>query len=379
MTTYVRAAEAARLLGVTPATLYAYVSRGRVERTTGPDGRTSLFALEEIEQLANKGRRTVPSTRPTIDVQVTSDITVLSDDGVHHRGRPLEELVGCTYEQVAELLWSGRLPTDTTWDPVSAADQEAIGRLPTVERPITRMAMATLLLGDLHPDDDCATAARRVLTASPVLLGATRRTGPFAHRLATAWTRRPAPELVGAVDRALVLLADHGLATSTLAVRVAASARTSPYAALAAGLAAVDGELHGSASALVHHFLAACERTDPGPEIDARRGRREMIPGFGHKVYRRLDPRVEPLLESVRAVAPSDRLALVEHTVEEVGRRIAAPPNVDLALGALTWTMGLDPHLPLFAVARIAGWAAHCEEEFAAPPLRYRGLAQRPG
>ena len=81
-------------------------------------------------------------------------------------------------------------------------------------------------------------------------------------------------------------------------------------------------------------------------------------------------------MESVRQVAPPERLALVEHTVEEVGRRIPTPPNVDLALGALTWTTGLDPRFPLFAVGRIAGWAAHCEEELAAPPLRFRGLAR---
>jgi citrate synthase len=379
MTTYVRANEAARILGVAPATLYAYVSRGRVNRTTGPDGRTSLFALDEIEELATRGRATTPTRRPTIDVQITSGVTVLSDDGVRHHGFPLEDLVTCSYEAVAELLWTGQLPAATEWAPLPVDDRQAIEQLPTTTRPITRIAMAAQLLGDLHPDDDSPTAARRLLAAGPILLGATRRTGPFAHRLATAWTRRPAAELVGAVDRALILLADHGLATSTLAVRVAASARTSPYAALAAGLAAVDGELHGSASALVHDFLAACERNDPGPEIEARRERRELIPGFGHKVYRRLDPRVEPLMEAVRAVAPADRLALVDHTVEEVGRRLPTPPNVDLALGALTWTTGLDPHFPIFAVARIAGWAAHCQEEFAAPPLRFRGLANRPG
>ena len=118
MTTYVRANEAARILGVAPATLYAYVSRGRVRRSIGPDGRTSLFALDEIEALAARGRRATPSTRPTIDVQITSGITVLSDDGVRHRGIPLEQLVGSSYEQVAELRAAARR-TLRKWDATS--------------------------------------------------------------------------------------------------------------------------------------------------------------------------------------------------------------------------------------------------------------------
>ncbi len=78
------------------------------------------------------------------------------------------------------------------------------------------------------------------------------------------------------------------------------------------------------------------------------------------------------------AVRPVDHgsLSLVDALVEEVGRRLPHQPNVDLALGALTWAAGLDPDTPLFAVARIAGWAAHFDEELAEAPLRFRGVAR---
>ena len=171
------------------------------------------------------------------------------------------------------------------------------------------------------------------------------------------------------------MLADHELATSTLAVRVAASTRPSPYAAFAGGLASIEGVLHGSASASVHRFLERCADQGPAEAVAEARSAREMVPGFGHKVYRGVDPRFDALME---AIHPIDRgsLALVDALVEEVGRQLPHQPNVDLALGALTWIAGLDPDTPLFAVARIAGWAAHYDEELAEAPLRFRGVAR---
>lgn len=380
MTTYVRAGEAARILGVSKPTLYAYVSRGRVSRTTAPDGRASLFALDEIEALAGPGRRVTAPPRPTIDVQVTSAITTLSEDGVLYRGHSLPDLTcSSSYEDVAELLWTGELPTGTRWRNPNDEDLSAcLGAVSHGIRPITRLAIASHVLADRHPNDEPPAAARRLLGVTLPLLGATRRTGTYAQRLTSAWRRRPPPELVRAVDHALVLLADHGLATSTLAVRVAASARTTAHAATAAGLAAVDGALHGSASGVVHHFLAECEQRGIDETTGEWRRRNEEFPGLGHKVYRRSDPRYVVLMEAVRRVAPPAKVELVDGLVAEVGRQVPHQPNIDLALGALTWSVGLDPDIPLFAVARIAGWAAHCAEEFEAPPLRFRGLARRP-
>ena len=144
--------------------------------------------------------------------------------------------------------------------------------------------------------------------------------------------------------------------------------------AFAAGLATLEGALHGSASAEAHRFLDACAASEPSIVMDELRRQRRPIPGFGHKVYRGVDPRFPPLLDQVRPLDP-DGADLVETVIAEAGRIMAHQPNVDLALGALTRAAGFDPDTPIFAVARIAGWAAHYDEECAERPVRFRGVA----
>jgi citrate synthase len=182
-----------------------------------------------------------------------------------------------------------------------------------------------------------------------------------------------------------VLLADHELATSTLAVRIAASVRSSPYTAIVAGLATLEGALHGSASAAVHRFLDECIVDDPATVVTRARSEHRRIPGFGHKVYRHEDPRFGPLLDAVRRIARASseagddlRLDVIDVVLAEVLRTIPSAPNVDFALGALSWVAGLPDDVPIFAVARIAGWAAHYDEELAESPVRFRGLARTP-
>ncbi len=397
MTTYVRTAEAARLLGVQPATLYAYVSRGRIRRRRAADGRTSLFALDDIESLRNVSRRTQVAPRPTIDVQIASAITRLGDDGIEIRGHRLVDIVrGRRFEDVAELLWAGRLPdaagaSPKNWPVARPLDVDAVTRTLDAARsdgvaagairlePIQRLVIAATMLDALHPDDESIVAARRLLGVAPSALGPARRSGAFALRLATAWSKRPMPAVVDAIDLALCLLADHELATSTLAVRVAASVRVSPYAALVAGLATVGGSLHGSAAAHVHHLLEECRRIGASEAIEATRAQHRRIPGFGHKIYRESDPRFLPLLDAVRAITPSDaRLTVVDDVLGRVLMALPAQPNIDFALGALTWIAGLPADAPIFAVARIAGWTAHYVEELDEAPVRFRGLARTP-
>lgn len=381
VTTYIRAGEAARLLGVSKPTLYAYVSRGKVTRRTAADGRASLFALDEIEELAGRSRRGPTAPTPTIDVQIASAVTTLSEDGVRYRGLMLDELVRDRhYEDLAELIWSGALPDGpVVWPTADAGDLERCSpahRLSELSVP-QRMALSASLLDAAHPDDGAADAARRLLVVTPPMLGATRLDGSFAARIASVWATAPSDALVRALDVALMCLADHELATSTLAVRIAASVRTSPYGALATGLAVVEGSLHGSAAPLAHRFLVECE-ADGAPAVVRRfREERRPIPGFGHKIYRSVDPRCELLLEAVRAVDPI-RAGYADEVIAEVGRVLPHPPNIDIALGALTWAAGLDPGSQIFAIARVAGWAAHYAEELAERPVRFRGLARRP-
>ena len=191
-----------------------------------------------------------------------------------------------------------------------------------------------------------------------------------------AWVPRPSAELVRAVNTVLVLLADHELATSTLAVRVAASVRSSPTAAFVAGLATMDGDLHGSASHHVHRLFVECRRDGADLVLERLRSERRRTPGFGHSIYRSRDPRFSLLLERVRSLPdPHDRMTTVDDLLAVAGHYVAQTPNVDLALGSLAYVADLPADCPLFAIARIAGWAAHYREELDERPLRFRGLS----
>jgi citrate synthase len=106
MADFLTAAEAARRLGVKPATLYAYVSRGVLSRVRAPDGRASLFGAEEVERLARRGRPRRPAG--VADITVESAITEITGDSLRFRGLDVTRLaVSRTFEEVAELLWTG--------------------------------------------------------------------------------------------------------------------------------------------------------------------------------------------------------------------------------------------------------------------------------
>ena len=189
--------------------------------------------------------------------------------------------------------------------------------------------------------------------------------------------------LLAALRAALVLLADHELAASTLAVRVAASVRADPYAAVATGLGALGGPLHGGASLGAEAMLAAAASPQDAPRVVGDLLRRTgRVPGFGHFVYRAGDPRAVCLLDLVARGAPgSARLAVAEAVLAEMRRRALPEPNIDFALAVLADVAGMITGAgeAVFAVARTAGWIAHALEEYARDvPLRPRAVYTGP-
>jgi citrate synthase len=371
VTTFVRAPEAARRLGVSLPTLYAYVSRGRVSRVTAADGRASLFDVAELDALNTRSKRVSKAPPPTIDVLIASSVTQLNEDGLSYRNRSVESLIDEPFERVAELLWTRSLPRSTpVWRAVDGI--EASQHLDVTEL----MVLATALIRS-GPNDDAPEFARVFLASIPPHFGNAETTGTFARRLTRTWHPDPPTELVEAVNSALVLLADHELATSTLAVRVAASVRSSPGAAMLAGLATVEGALHGSAARFAHDLLVDAEERGARVVLDELRAARQRIAGFGHKIYRQRDPRFDLLLGKVRQLPdPQRRLPIVESLLVEAGASVPQHPNIDLALGALHFVGGFPADTPLFAIARTAGWTAHYLEELDERPVRYRGLAR---
>ena len=410
-------AEAAERLGVKPATLYAYVSRGLLGRERSADGRTSTFDPAEIDRLARPGRAR-RGRRPAAELLVPSALTAIDRGLPWYRGLAVPELAGTrSFEEVAEWLWTARFPDPVpAWrasQPALDAGRQAQAALPPGALPLERIRViaAALPAGDelrLELRPAAVTAAGRSLVAGLVdclprlaprppgrrgqrearAPGRPGRpppdAGPIAARLWIGLSPLdPEPELVRVVDAALVLLADHELAASTVAARVAASVRADPYAVASAGLAVVSGSLHGGASLGIEALLDEIDRPDQAASVVGTRLRRgERLRGFGHRLYPDGDPRAATLLARLRATADSSpRMEVVDSLLQAARRRGLPEPNVDLALAALAHLTGMTHGAgeAIFATARTAGWIAHALEEYERnAPIRPRAVYTGP-
>lgn len=384
--------ETAELLGVKPETVYAYVSRGQLESRRTPGGRGSTFAVEEVEALARRNRRE-SGVRPGSDtaLSVRTRLTLIDKDRYYFRGVDAVELAARhSYEEVAEWLWTGRMRPGiafTAPGPSAEAARRAVAALPEHSGPVDRLRVAAVAAAAADPlrfdlSEDAVLGTARVLI--PTLVAALppkrpthRDEGPLALRLWGRLSGRPAEDAqLRVLDTALGLLADHDLAASTLAVRVAASARAHAYAAVSAGLGVIEGPLHGAAAGLAHRMLLeVLDLGSAAPVIaeELRAGRR--VPGLGHRLYPGEDPRARALfalLEEIPSAGPA--LAAARDIVATTARHAPLHANVDLALAVLTASCGMQPSAgeTIFAVARTAGWIAHALEEYAERPLRMR-------
>lgn len=376
---YLTTAEVARRLGVKTQTVYAYASRGMLRSVRLPGRRGSFFAQTEVEAFVAREERP-----PSGAVErIRTELTLLDGDEPHYRGHRVTDLASTyRFESVAELLWTGELRAAEPFptDPAAVGTvSAALAALPAAARTTDRFKVAAAVLGATDPlRFDLSPAAvvrvgRRLIGVFADALpgdsgsGDSGAGGSIAHRLAGKLGDRPVDP--GLLDLALVLLADHDLAVSTVAVRVAASARAHPYSVVSAGLGAVDGQYHGVASTLAYRFLRDAA-DDPFGAL-AERQRTGGVPGFGHRVYRTADPRADALFAALRRHdAARDVLAVVDAVTPGAGTF----PNVDLALAALMHAFGLRPDAgeAIFALARCAGWLAHAIEEYRERGLRFR-------
>jgi len=426
--------EVARRLGVKPATVYAYVSRGLLVSRRNADGKGSLFAEADVDAFAAARRRpAAPGDSPAI----RTGLTLIKDGALYLRGHDVSSLVrdrtaaawtrgdpartrtinsfqGHSFESVAMLLWTGELASFRLSPPADllALAQAVTAPLPAASRPTDRLrvivaaaAAADPLRFDTAPAAVIATGQTMLATMVAALpqVGAQQhpRDGEPFPLAALLWPRLTSADPAGAgialLNTALILLADHDIAASTLAARVAASTRAHPYAVVGAGLAALDGPLHGAASGLTYALLADAVRTgDPVGAISDRLRVGEAIPGFGHRLYPNGDPRATILLGRLREAVAADAdiapgapvpvpqtlggpdgraaLAIIDEVATAVTRRSGVAPNTDFALAAFTLLSGMsaDAGEAIFAVARTAGWIAHALEEYGDRPSRFR-------
>jgi len=377
-------AQAAARLGVKPETLYAYVSRGLIERQRGSSG-VSTYATRDIERLARAGRRT-KSLPPLV---FPSALTLIADGRVTYRGADAvtSALTHC-FEEVAEWLWTGAWPDETSWPfDGGALDQvlAAQASLPARALPLDRFRVITAVAGgvdpvrhDLRPEVVVDTARRLLRLMAHGLPRAdgreARRAEPartVAEVLWTRLTRLPrTAERIDLLDAALGMLADHELASSTLAVRMAAMVRADAYEVVGAGLNVIGGLRHGGASLTIEALLRDAARFGIPRALDGRVGDDGRLDGFGHSLYPDGDPRARALLDRLDGIdPPGDRLDTVHGVLGAVAARGAAPPNVDVALAAISFCADMPPGSgeAIFALARTAGWVAHALEQYDQP------------
>jgi citrate synthase len=383
------AAEAAARLGVKPESLYAYVSRGLLTRERDAAG--SSFDPLEVEAFARRRRRS-PAAAPgspapgTPLMVLDTALAHVEDDELHYRERSAAQLARqASFEEVVTWLWGVdalRAPTDADLE-VARRTVVALGHdAPPLDRLLVAVAAfaATDPLRDDPAAEHLARIGARLVTGLPAVLA----DGGFSDTIAqTVWRALARPDAVERadvarlVDAALVLVIDHDLAISTLAARVAASARASGYAVVTAALGAFDAPLHGTASRAAARMLRAV-RAGEAPAAAIARAVRDGgrgIPGFGQPLYAGTDMRATVLLDLLRdAGGSAEVMAAVDAVADEVARRADARPNLDLSLAALSlWAdMPDDAGSVIFAIGRVAGWISHAMAEYDERPMRLR-------
>ena len=253
---------------------------------------------------------------------------------------------------MADLLWQAE-PDPDGWQSVALPRPPALSHSDLLQWAALMCGAMDPLRSDLRPEAVVRNARRLIATSVEVLRQAakqsrrgkstrrTRSSGSIAHRLTHALAGTSDARLVSAFDTALVILADHELATSTVAVRVAASTRADIYNVLGAGLCTLAGPLHGGASELAHDVLVQAERLGVAHAVDSTLRWQKTLPGFGHTVYKAGDPRFNVLMSKVEDLATKDQRQLLR-SLQDLAVANAMPGcNIDLALAALSWVNGL--------------------------------------
>jgi citrate synthase len=386
----ITAQSAAARLGISRATLYAYVSRGFVHaHPDADDPRRRLYSADDIDRLAgNKARGRKPSdiAAATLDFglpALSSGITLIEGGRLFFRGRDAAQLAeSATLEETARLLWQcDDDPFGEATPQLAAPAAKLIDTLADtfpIDRCLALLPLAeigTAMTWQRDPRRLRADAAALLRLMAAAATGVAPNDEPIHLRVAHAWglTDRAA----NIIRAALVLCADHELNASAFAVRVVASTGASLAACLSAGLSALSGPRHGGMTSLVEIMFAEAERFGDASRLVQERLRRgDILPGFGHPLYADADPRATALLKLLPA---DDTREALRDAMDRIGGKA---PNVDFALASLRRALRLKPGsaFALFAIGRTVGWIAHAleqqaEDKLIRPRARYVGPA----
>jgi len=367
--------EACARLGVRPQTVYAYVSRGKIEVTSDPaDTRRSLYRAEDVASLARRkqaGRKHETLATNTLFGAEPSIPTALSTfvrERLYYRGQDAVALArSATLEEAAHLLWNAEQLVDFSSTARVARPGRVAAFRTLAELAATGHSTHGRMTRVLHVE------GQGLIGKMANAFGAQPGRDALHRRLAQGWNQ---PSAVADLLRtAMVLLVDHELTSSAFAARIAASTGASLPACLLSGLTTLSGPLHGDASGRVKALFSELERQGEDEVIAHHLSTGLPLAGFGHHLYPEGDPRAAALL------ALFDPPAVIARFIDKATRLTGLQPNIDVALAALVTHCGLpdDAAFGMFATARSIGLLAHSLEQLGVgqvirPRGRYVGV-----
>lgn len=319
-----------------------------------------------------------------------------------YRGYKIQDLAqNATFEEVAHLLWIGHLPNRAELKGLTETLQaerviptevyDMLRSTPEGADPsaVLRTAVSQLGLFDVEAQDPSPEAnyrkALRLTAKMPTVLAAFDRIRkglePVAPTGEGSLAREflymlngvePGKMAVRTFDLCLILHADHGLNASTFTARVVGSTLSDLYSAVTAAIGALKGPLHGGANIEVMKSLLEVRETgaDPADYIRQKLARKERVMGFGHRVYKTMDPRATSLRTMLTSLSEEkgDRFWLDSAVtmMETMKSEKGLDPNVDFFSAPVYYLLGisLDLYTPIFAISRVSGWTAHLLEQW---------------
>lgn len=343
-----------------------------------------------------------------------------------YRGYPVQELARyCSFEEVAYLLWNGKLPGQESLIRFSAREKalrhlerhviDLIMSMPLSCHPMDVLRTAISYIGSQDPEEYTKNSehirrtALELMAKIPTIiaLDIRRRRGEgyiqpsrkkgfaenflwmvFGDEEGSPATNRADIE---AFDKSLILYAEHSFNASTFAARVVTSTMSDTYSAIVAAIGALKGPLHGGANeAVMKNFLEIADPAKAEEWTKNKLANKELVMGFGHRVYKNGDSRVPTMEAAFKELAEQhDQTQWVEmydimaKTMEE-NTSIKIKPNLDFPAGPAYHILGFDIEFftPIFVMARITGWTAHIVEQnennsLIRPLSAYNGEEQR--
>lgn len=337
-------------------------------------------------------------------VALQSDISRIDGEKgeLEYRGYSIHDLAEkSSYEETVYLLWHGDLPTKDELENFSTdlakrrrIPPEVIGllsSLPEITHPMVTLRTAISYCGSLdeklhviEPEENLE-KSKEIMAMIPTIIAYTHRMREgkklihprqdldrTANFLWMLKGEEPDPLEVKALDTDLILHAEHTLNASTYSSRIAASTESDMYAGIVSATGTLMGPLHGGASQWVMEMLREVkkkENTSHKEWVKEQVEAGEIIPGFGHRVYKGMDPRAKELKKLAQRLDErkgNDWFSISEKIEKAVKEEKDLYPNVDFYAATVYVNLGIPDEffIPVFAMARIAGWTTHMMEQY---------------